>query len=194
MRCFIAMPLPDPVCDRLEEVQKVLRAGRPVPRENLHLTLAFLDDQSAAVLEELHDGLSAIRVPPFDLRLAGLGVFGGSRPRVLHAEAEASPALSGLHRRVRAAARMAGIELPRERFRPHVTLARFGPSDAGMASAVAWAMRVHGGFTVAPFTIREFALLGSTLMPDGPVYEVLADYPLAFQAGAEWDNRAPEDV
>lgn len=194
MRCFIALTLPDPVCDRLEEVRHVLRAGRAVPRENLHLTLAFLDDQPVEVLEELHFGLSAIRVPPFDLRLAGLGVFGGGHPRALYAAADNSPALMGLNRRVRSAIRKAGIDLPRERFRPHVTLARFRQAEMGAASAIAWAMRVHGGFAVERFTVRSFALFGSTLTPDGPVYEVLADYPLAFHASVEWDNRAPEDV
>jgi len=83
-----------------------------------------------------------------------------------------------LRKKVRAAARGAGIDLPRERFRPHVTLARFSrskPVDMGRLTAF---LGAYGGFRAGPFAVDRFCLYRSTLTPEGPVYDVLADYPL----------------
>ncbi|MBR9844371.1 MAG: hypothetical protein GYB25_14515 [Rhodobacteraceae bacterium] len=48
-------------------LQDELRVGRKPPEENLHLTLAFLDDQPEAVLSELHEALQAEALPEFSL-------------------------------------------------------------------------------------------------------------------------------
>ena len=45
MRAFLALDLPQETRDALIRVQADLPVGRPVPCENLHLTLAFLDEQ-----------------------------------------------------------------------------------------------------------------------------------------------------
>jgi 2'-5' RNA ligase len=45
MRVFVAIDLPDEVRRELETLQNALPVGRPVPAENLHLTLSFLGDQ-----------------------------------------------------------------------------------------------------------------------------------------------------
>jgi 2'-5' RNA ligase len=194
MRAFVALTLPDDALDRLEAVQAGLRVGRPVPRENLHLTLAFLDDQPVSVLQDLHAELADIHVPPFEITLTGLGAFGGERPRTLHAEAEDTPALTGLHRRVRSAARAAGIDLPRERFRPHVTLARFAPSEAANArAAIAWSVRTGAGLASVRFEVVDFALMSSQLGPDGPTYDLLARYELSFDIAPHEGAWAPED-
>jgi len=42
-RAFVGLPLPDACADACEVVQDRLSAGRDVPRDNLHLTLAVLD-------------------------------------------------------------------------------------------------------------------------------------------------------
>ena len=54
MRAFLALPLPDQVCATLEDLQLSLPFEKLVPSENLHLTLAFLDEQPVAQLEEVH--------------------------------------------------------------------------------------------------------------------------------------------
>lgn len=194
MRCFVALNLPETVLDSLCGVQQVVRAGRAVPRENMHLTLAFLEDQPEDVLEELHEDLSLIRVPPFEVVVSGLGSFGGDCPRMLYAGVEASPALIGLRRRVLSAARAAGIKLARERFQPHVTLARFRRDEgAQAATAVAWAMRTHGGLSLPAFQAKEFTLFQSKLTPGGAVHDPLAEYPLCFDGMIQWDGSVPQD-
>lgn len=142
------------------------------------MTLTFLDDQPGAVLEELDTALGEIRVPDWEMEFTGVEVKGGRRPALVWADVAKVEPLRQLHDKVRGAARLAGIDLPRERFRPHVTLARFPrsrPVDMGRLTAFlgAWAE-----FRAGPFAVDRFCLCGSTLTPDGPVYDVLADYPL----------------
>lgn len=178
MRCFIGLPLPDDVCAALADLTAGLRTGRPVAEDNLHLTLTFLGEVELPELEALHAALSDIAFAPFDLRLAGLDMFGGRRPAVVFIRGDGGEALVRLQSRVTAAARSAGIDLRRERFRPHVTLARFRRDmrveDTDKLGAF---LAAHGDAALAPFGVDAFALYRSTLHPDGPVYEVLADYP-----------------
>jgi 2'-5' RNA ligase len=179
MRAFVAIDLPDQVRDTVASWQDGLRVGRRVPWENLHLTLAFLDDQSEFDLRALHERLAEIEVPAFDLELSGLELFGGKWPRVLYVKADGGRALMALHKAVRRAAEEVGIDMPRERFRPHVTLARFR-RDMMEEEAVKLGrfMASHGDVQVPVFGLSVFCLFGSTLHPEGAVHEVLARYDL----------------
>ena len=175
MRAFVGLPVPEPLSSALVAAQARLPLPRPVPEDDLHLTLAFLDDRPEAQLEAFAEALDARRLEGCRLRPAGLGPF-GDPPRLIAAEFRRDPPLEALERQCRAAAREAGIDLPRRRFRPHVTLARLRRADpldpARLAAALA-----------APLALPEVAaervtLWSSTLTPDGPRYEALADWPL----------------
>lgn len=179
MRSFVALELPDAVRGEIVALQAALRPGRKVPEENLHLTLAFLDDQPEAVLQALHGRLQEIEAAAFTLPMAGIEMFGGKRPKLLYLKANACDALKALHKRVRQAARDAGIDLPRARFRPHVSLARFRRDmpDTQMAQ-VGDFVASYGAAAVSPFEVTQFGLYGSTLFPEGAVHEALAMYDL----------------
>ena len=95
---------------------------------------------------------------------------------VLAALVAPDPALDTLHRKVRSLLHGAGLMLPRERYRPHVTLARFnGPADD--AALAAFATR-HGLFGTAEFEVGEIILYRSTLGPKHAIHTALAEYPL----------------
>lgn len=152
--------------------------GRAVDEENLHLTLAFLDEVEGPLLAEVAQALAQeVRAAPFEVRLSGLDCFGGKDPRVVVAHVASSPALTDLHDQVRRALRGAGLELPRRRFRPHVTLLRL--RRLGPGEQVALARFLSEQRAEATFEADHFALFSSVLMPDGPVYAELAEYPLA---------------
>lgn len=177
IRAFLALPLPERVVAHLALVQNRLRLPRPIPRENLHVTLVFLGEQREDVLEELHLAVEGMALPGFSLRLDGLGVFGGDNPRNLHAAIAPEPALERLQSRLKRAAQLAGMRLEARRFVPHVTLARFRPNEAG-AGQLAQAMQAVGALDATPFAVDRFALFRSHLRADGAQYDMLAEYPL----------------
>lgn len=179
MRAFVAIAMPEAVAAQAARLQAILGCGRAVPEEALHLTLAFLGEIDPAQAEELDDGLQAIRQPVFALELAGLETLGGDWPGGLVWRARPCAALERLHRAVAAAARHAGLDLPRRRFRPHVTLARFGRgAGAGEAARLGWLLQARGDAVSGPVMVGGFTLYRSHLRAEGPIYEALADYPL----------------
>ncbi|WP_343082320.1 RNA 2',3'-cyclic phosphodiesterase [Ostreiculturibacter nitratireducens] len=179
IRAFVAIEPSGETLDGVEALQDRLRIGRAVARENLHVTLAFLGEKREDDLEELHHALSSIRAEPFRVRLSGLDFFGGRSPRVLAALVAPEPRLQDLHDKVRRAARAAGMELARERFRPHLTIVRFreGLHGAALHEARETAAR-EALLTVPDFHVGEFHLYRSTLRRDRPVHDILATYPL----------------
>jgi len=180
MRAFVAIALPETLSDALARIGVEVDFGRPVPQQNLHLTLAFLDDQPDATLAAIEAELSAQRPPAPPLAVTGFDVFGGATPRVLFADVAPDPLLLALHRRVRAAVRAAGVTLPHERYRPHVTLTRISPRDRTVADPLARFLARHAGRALPAVTPVSYGLYASRLGPDGPTYEPLALYPLAF--------------
>ena len=179
IRAFVGLGVDDLLCATLETAQNGLTFGRIVEPENFHLTLAFLGEQSDAVLQEVHHELDRVRAAPLDLNVHGLGVFGGAKPRVLFAEVAPDPGLNDLRKKVRGAVRKAGLELEHQRFHPHITLARFGkgliPDEAAALDAVI-AKRIQG--VRGRLRAESFQLYESRLSRAGPVYDILADYEL----------------
>lgn len=179
IRAFVAIELPETVAADLIAAQAGLPEGRPVPPENLHLTLAFLGEHPEPVVEDAHHALSRLRHRSFELTLRGLDVLGDRRLRVLNAGVAPEPGLDRLQSKVAQAIRDAGVELQRRRFQPHVTLARMGGGLTGDAAARLRAFAVRGaGFRSGPFAVTRFALIRSHLGRAGSIYEVLARYEL----------------
>ncbi|MDH3668405.1 MAG: RNA 2',3'-cyclic phosphodiesterase [Paracoccaceae bacterium] len=179
IRTFVGIPLPGAVVRDLTAAQAGLPAGRAVAPENFHLTLAFIGEHPEPVIEDLHLALDRITGAGFQVSLAGAGLFGNKRPRVLYAGVRSGPELGRLREKVVQAARGAEIPLARERYTPHVTLARLnsGLSPEDAAELRDFAAR-RAGFSTAPFRIEGFALFRSTLGRNGAIYEALAKYPL----------------
>jgi 2'-5' RNA ligase len=85
VRLFCALRLPDSVLDALVEWQHGLERGRVVPRENLHVTLAFLGRQPRERVGEVVDALrrraAELELPVFrveryrETRSVGMLVF-----------------------------------------------------------------------------------------------------------------------
>jgi 2'-5' RNA ligase len=185
IRAFAAIALPDSIVRPLTAAQAGLPSGRAVAPQNLHLTVAFLGQHPEPVIEDVHLALDGIRAPGFALSLSGTGLFGGERPRVFYARVQPDPALDRLREKVLQAARGAGLRLPRERYSPHITLARFnarlgGEEATEMRDFAARRMDLAAG----PFDVGEFLLIRSTLGRNGPVYQELAAYPLGRENGA----------
>ncbi len=179
MRAFVAIDLPDEVRSVLEDVQDDVPVGRLMTPETLHLTLAFLGEQPRDLLAAVDEELARIRAASFEVQLHGLGTFGNRRPSVLWAGVKPQPALGALRERVRGAVRRAGLELPRERFRPHVTLARFSARvGAEELERLRRFLERFGDVGLPGFEVKKVTLFHSRWLSDGAVHDVLEEYPL----------------
>ena len=177
IRAFCAIRPPEAACDRLEDLALRLDEGRAVPWENLHLTLGFLGEAPAPEMEDVALELERVAAEAPEVAIEGVGVFGGRVPRSAHARVRPDARLSRLAAQVRRAARRGGRELPRERFVPHVTVARFtGRAPAG-ARLARWLER-EKGFACAPFRAARFGLWRSELTASGPIYTEVMAVPL----------------
>lgn len=196
MRAFLCIRVPQPLWPAVERLQGALGCGRAVAGENLHLTLVFLGDLGLPELEAVHEALEGLRLAPFVLEPAGLEVLGGAeRPEALALGLRPSPALEALQAKCMQAVRRAGVALERRRFRPHVTIARFGARfDAGQAQRLGRLLQAHGDVVLPEWRVGRLALMRSHLGHEGASYEVLAEYPQDYPgdlpgAGA-WQNPA----
>ncbi len=178
MRLFVALELPEATRAAALRLVEGLAVGRLVAQENLHLTLAFLGEVARAELGVLDEVLGQLRHPKFELEFQDLVALGGRQARVLALAARGPEALQV---RMVSALRGAGFELPRRRFRAHVTLVRL-PRRMGAVreQQVARFLGEAAGAAgdIAPVHIDSFALFASQLHPEGAVYERLARYPL----------------
>lgn len=175
MRCFVAVPLPAPVREILaglmERLKPRLPPARFVRREQLHLTLHFFQDLDAAAVARLAEAVrrNAAETRPFPVSFGNLGAFpDAERARVLWLGLrEGADGLAGLHRRIAADLRAAGLPVDGRPFRPHLTLARLvRPSVLALPDL---------GLTAsdADFAADDLVLFQSVLGPGGAVHSRL---------------------
>lgn len=176
MRAFVGIPVPEPWITPLMRAQGRLPGGREVDADDLHVTLAFLDEQPEARLEALAEHLDGRRLGGGTLAPLAWALLGERRPRAAVLDLRPDPALASLRDAVRAGARAAGMNLPRERFRPHVTLKRFS-SRKPPSPRLLPALAELGPPGMPPVPAGSVTLWASTLTPDGPLYEPLAAWP-----------------
>ncbi|MGA0541476.1 RNA 2',3'-cyclic phosphodiesterase [Neotabrizicola sp. VNH66] len=178
MRAFLGLDPPDHLRSALVVQQFLLPLQQSLAPETFHLTLVFLGDLTPGTAPALDEALSALRMPAFDLSLAGLGLFGGEKPRAVWAGVAPSDTLIRLQAKAEQAARRAGIDVPARRFVPHVTLGRFARLDPETQMRLERAVAAGTGFTAGPWPVREMVLWESLPSPKGPRYRELARYPL----------------
>ncbi len=179
IRAFVALGMPEAVREALERLQGFLPGDWLTAPETFHLTLAFLDAQPESVIADIHERLCGIQANPIELAFRGVDLHPVGRRSIVWVRADSSPALTDLRRKVRGAVMDAGVYLGRERFRPHVTLARIGArADGNEKSGIADFVACHSAFLLEPVTISSFQLYRSTLNSTGAVYDMLQEYPL----------------
>ncbi len=185
IRLFVAIYPPPPAASALlrtldhPALLPALPPHRRTPAEQLHLTLLFLGDTDPRHLDWVTEsvdraaaGLSEITLTP--QRLIALP----KRPaaRLIAIETDAPPVLLELQRRL--ATRLADpARRSKDRFTPHLTLARFTDDGRGADTTALAAALDTTAPPPAPFAVTHIHLVASRLRPAGaehaPVHTVV---------------------
>ncbi len=169
-RLFFALWLDEFQRTRLAELANAGHGstGRPVPAENLHLTLAFLGNVGPDVRACMENAAEEINSATFELVFTHLGYW--PRPRVLWAGTESVPdALLELVSVLRAGMSRCGLCAESRPYRAHVTLARKARAAADFHLTCA---PVH-------WPVNAFHLVESKTLSSAASYRILRSWPLA---------------
>lgn len=175
-RFFTGIMLPESIQPQLMAFLPANEKLRLALPGQLHLTLSFHPRLSEEQADAFAARLATITGPPFQLRLAGTGIFkhdGGERG-VLWASVQLSPALIQLHAAVNTMLHELGIPPESQPWVPHVSLARY--SGGSFQSETQF--REDGRQLSMEVTVNAFQLMQSTAGPRGSVYRPHAVIPL----------------
>jgi 2'-5' RNA ligase len=175
-RIFTAIEIPEHVAQMLTFLRGGLPGARWIDPENYHITLRFIGDVDAHVAHDVASMLDGINRAPFDLRLDGLGSFGGRKPRAVFAEVASSRALMDLQAEHERLMQRVGLGAEGRKYTPHVTLARLRDSSSRQ---VADYLSERGSFRSVSFRVERFVLYSSRASVGGGPYIVEEAYPLA---------------
>ncbi|SHJ15058.1 RNA 2',3'-cyclic phosphodiesterase [Wenxinia saemankumensis] len=178
MRCFVSLPVPEPVARALEAVQEGLPFGRPSDPDQFHVTLAFLGELPDRRVEAAHEALETLRPDPFELHLAHVDRFDREDGRMIWAVPADPAPLAALAARVASRLAGAGIRLERRRYRPHVTLARLTEAQSMRDEEIARFLATWHAPPVPAYAPDRFSLVQSIPAGGAHHHEVLADYAI----------------
>jgi 2'-5' RNA ligase len=181
IRLFIAIAIPEVVKTEIAGLGRSIPAARPVPVEQMHLTLKFIGEVESSRLLDIREVLSEICRPQFTLCLQGVGTFPPrGTPRVLWAGVHPLDNLLAL--RVAMEKKLAEIAVPREKqkYSPHLTLARLNnPPLSHLQQFLA-----GNAFLKTPvFTVASFSLYKSQLTRNGAIHTEVQNYALTPLSG-----------
>lgn len=143
--------------------------GQPVPRENLHITLAFLGGISNAAAEQAAAAADEVQGDTFSFQLDEFGYWSNSQVvwyGCMNPPAATRDLALGIRERLQARS----LRPDPNKFIPHVTLARWVHKAGPFMPA-----------TVIPWQVREFTLIRSEARASGVEYTPLARWPLGRQ-------------
>lgn len=171
-RLFFALWPSQEVRLGLAEVMASLqvRRAKPVPAENLHITLLFLGSvtaQTRICAEKIAAGIAG---HPFELSLDQIGFWPQSGILWLGAR-ELPESLAALVRDLHLGVAGCGIDLDARPFKPHVTLMR-----------KALVVRRERPLVAVAWRVDDFALVKSKTTRDGSHYQVLTSWRLGVDA------------
>jgi 2'-5' RNA ligase len=177
LRLFVAIYPPPSVAvallHALDEVgldPAVLRTTAP---EQVHLTLQFIGDtdlrELPGVAESIRRSMSGVRPPRLEFKTL-ITLPKGRHPRLIAAELTQDPSLLELHRRL--ASRLARKPKAKDRFLPHMTLARLRAGGQPLELPLA-------GIPAA--SVAEVLLVQSVLHPRRAEHRALERFALEPQ-------------
>lgn len=176
IRLFLAIDIPDSIKTEIAGLGRSIPQARPVPVEQLHLTLKFIGEVEGSRLLDIQGALTEISRPQFMLSLQGVGTFPPrGTPRVLWAGVHPVDQLLALRRAIENS--LAAVDIPREKqkYSPHLTLSRLNNSPLRHLQQF---LAGNALLQTRPFTVTAFSLYKSQLTRNGALHTVIEDYHL----------------
>ena len=180
IRTFLALELPQTVRNKLSAHTELissydkLQQIRWLPKENYHLTLAFLGNVDYVLISslqlKLEQTLSSDKAVPFRFSEITPFPFSGT-PKIVAAMLENSDELMQLQHNTAKCVRAFGILLERRRFTPHVTLGRLKPRSRKSIAFQPQQIFLEG-------VSEKMVFFQSELTPKGAVYTCLGKISL----------------
>ena len=184
MRCFISIELPDNVKSQIFHAFEKLEhskvcQGNFVKRDNLHLTLKFLDKVPSEKVELIKEELKKIDFRQFPVETGEVGFFPSEKfIKVLWIRL-VSPDFEDLKKQIDNSLIKLGFNEKEREFSSHVTIARINK----IRDKESFFDKVK---ELAPkkmfFIANEFSLIKSVLKKNGPEYKILKNYPMRLRA------------
>jgi RNA 2',3'-cyclic 3'-phosphodiesterase len=174
-RLFAGLELPETVVRQASLARGGVIGARWLEPEDYHITLRFIGDVDASLARDIVEALGEIRRPGALVGFAGLGWFGGDRPRAIVLKVRADPALMELQAEQERRLRRVGVSPETRKFTPHLTLARLRRVGA---ATVADYLASRGALKVEDFRATRFVLYSAREGTGGGPYLVEAAYPL----------------
>ncbi|MFH0849199.1 MAG: RNA 2',3'-cyclic phosphodiesterase [archaeon] len=175
MRSFVAVEINDQrILDRIIQVQqRLLMTGgdlRVVQPQNIHVTIRFLGEIPASLVDEVRNIMSRVSFKPFHVKLEGVGVFPNERrPNVLWIGiTEGVRELREIHSQLESGFRAIGLSPDNKGFSPHITVARVR-SRKNQESLSGLVLEMNAT-EIGAIDVTEFVLKRSVLTPQGPIY------------------------
>jgi RNA 2',3'-cyclic 3'-phosphodiesterase len=191
-RIFVALDIPGAVRASMHRFVEGLQAAAPDLRwagpESFHVTLKFVGERPAAIVEQVKHALSQVKAAPFEIGFRGYGFFPDAKsPRVFWIRVDAPLQLFKLAGEIDMA--MSALRIPKEDqvLRPHLTLARTSsgsprrhPADGPNLrfQALREKLEAQPAPDFGKMVVREFFLYRSQLSPGGSSYTKLAQFSL----------------
>jgi 2'-5' RNA ligase len=176
IRLFTAIDIPEPIRILVQGMGRSIQQSKPVPVDQLHLTLKFIGEVESSKLLDIQESLEQIYHPKFSLRLQGVGTFPPrGTPRILWAGVVPVENISRLRHTVEKKLTTIGIPKERQKYSPHITLARLRNSPVKQLHQYL----AGNAFLKTPeFLVESFKLYSSHLSPKGAVHTLESSYPL----------------
>ncbi|MBF0564413.1 MAG: RNA 2',3'-cyclic phosphodiesterase [Nitrospirae bacterium] len=207
LRAFISVNIPSTpeIDDTLRNLAGCVRSVTWVKRENLHFTLKFLgqiEEKSVSGISAALRDVSA-RYVPFGISLKSVGAFPGEmRPKVVWIGMEeirigpedgrigpvgthGSGTMAAIQAEIEDALAFLGFKKEDRPFSPHLTIGRVKNREGQNLTAnkiLAEKIGLSKGFNYGTFEVSSICLMRSDLLPTGPRYTVIEEFPLGLSS------------
>ena len=176
IRLFVAIDIPETIRREVEGLGRAIPNARPVPADQLHLTLKFIGEVEGSRILDIDDALGEIVLPKFFLCLKGIGTFPPrGTPRVLWAGVQHADRAVALRNSIERT--LAAINIPREgkKYTPHLTLARLRNCPIQHLQQF---LAGNAFLQSSEFPVESFHLFSSQLTQKGALHNIESSYPL----------------